>query len=304
VLVLVLVALMAPAIAGAQTPDVSVKVIEPRSFGYLVGDVFRREVEIFAAEPYRIEPASLPAPGRQAYWLDLKGVDLSEKSVAGGRRYRLALDYQTFYVALQPTRLTVPGTTLKFTDGAKSVDAEVPAWSFVMSAMREIAPEKPEEGPVGYMQPDALPTLIDASRDRIAFAIAAGGFALSLLALAYHQAWWPFRARPSRPFTAAARSIRHRAAAEADQEAYRASLLDLHRAFDSTAGRRVLAEDVPIFLAGHHVFEPLAPDIARFFATSRRAFFGSDLTGAAKDMPLADVADLGKKLGEAERRAA
>jgi mxaA protein len=289
---------------GAEAPSVSVKMIEPRSFGYLVGDIFRREVEIFAAEPYRIEPASLPAPGRQAYWLDLRRVDLSEKSVAGGRRYRLSLDYQTFYVALQPTRLTVPGISLKFTDGAKSIETEVPPWSFVMAAMREIAPEKPEEGPVGYMQPDALPTLIGTRGVRIVFAVAAGGCLLSLLMLAYHQAWWPFGARPSRPFTAAARAIRHRAAAGADQDAYRSSLLDLHRAFDASAGRRVLAEDVPIFLASHQVFKPLKPDIVRFFATSRRAFFGNDVTGAAEDMPLVEVAALGNRLGEAERRAA
>ena len=122
--------------------------------------------------------------------------------------------------------------------------------------------------------------------------------------LAYHQAWWPFGARPSRPFTAAARAIRQRAAAGADQDAYRSSLLDLHRAFDASAGRRVLAEDVPIFLASHQVFKPLKPDIVRFFATSRRAFFGNDVTGAAEDMPLAEVADLGKRLGDAERWAA
>ena len=194
--------------------------------------------------------------------------------------------------------------TLKFADGSGSVEAEVPAWPFVMSAMREIAPEKPEEGPVGYMQPDALPTLIGTSCDRTVFGVAAGGFLLALLLLAFHQAWWPFRARPSRPFTNAARSINHRAAPEADQDAYRASLLDLHRAFDASAGRRVLAEDVPIFIAGHQVFEPLASDISRFFATSRRAFLGNDLAGAAEDMPLTDVATLGKRLGEAERRAA
>ena len=303
VLVLFLVALMTPAMAGAEAPGVSVRMIEPRSFGYLVGDVFSREADIFAAEPYRLEPSSLPAPGRQAYWLDLKSVDVTEKSASGGRRYRVVLTYQTFYVALQPTRLVVPGATLKFTDGSQSVDAEVPAWPFVMAAMREIAPEKPEEGPVGYMQRDALPTLIGTGRDRIVFGVAAGGFLLSLLLLAFHQAWWPFHARPSRPFTNAARAISHRAA-KADQDAYRASLLDLHRAFDDSAGRRVLAEDVPIFLAGHQVFKPLAPDISRFFASSRRAFFGNDLAGAAADMPLADVATLGKRLGEAERRAA
>jgi mxaA protein len=304
-LALSLLALLASAAAVAAEPaGVSLRMIEPRSFGYLVGDVFSREVDIVAAEPYLLEPSSLPAPGRLTYWLDLKSADVIDKSTSGGRRYRVVLTYQTFYVALAPTRLIVPGMTLKFTDGQKSVEAEVPAWSLVMAAMREIAEEKPEEGPIGYMQPDAVPTLIATSRDRNVFGAAAGGFLLSLLLLAFHQAWWPFHARPSRPFTNAARSIGHRAAGKADQDAYRASLLDLHRAFDASARRRLLAEDVPIFLAGHQVFKPLASDISRFFASSRRAFFGNDLAGAAEEMPLADVTTLGKRLGEAERRAA
>jgi mxaA protein len=296
--------LIAPSLVKAAEGSVSVRMIEPRNFGYQVGDVFRREAEIIAADPFKLEPASLPAPGRLTYWLDLKDVGLTEESVPGGRRYRLTLSYQTFYVALQPTRLVVPGATLKFSDGNESRAAEVPAWPFVMSAMREIAPEKPEEGPVGYMQFDALPTLLDTRRDRIVFAVAAGGFLLTLLLLAYHQAWWPFHARPARPFTHAARAIGHRADAKSDGDAYRASLLDLHRAFDESAGRRVLAEDVPVFLAGHESFKPLGEDIARFFATSRRAFFGNDISGAVQDMPLREVARLGKKLSAAERRAA
>jgi mxaA protein len=298
-----MLALMA-ATAAEAAANVSMRMIEPRSFGYVVGDVFRREAEIFAPDPYRLDPASLPAPGHQTYWLDLKSVDLSEKSVAGGHSYRLILDYQTFYVPLQPTRLSVPGLTLKFTGGTQSIEAEVPSWSFVAAAIREIAPEKPEEGPVGYLRPDAVPTLIDTRRERVTFAIALAGAAIALLLLARHQAWWPFRVRPSRPFTLAARAIGRRAAQSMDRDAYRASLLDLHRAFDASAGRRVLAEDVPIFLKGHDAFAPMSEDIARFFASSRRAFFGNDLAGAANDMPLGDVAALGKRLGQAERKAA
>jgi hypothetical protein len=48
----------------------------------------------------------------------------------------------------------------------------------------------------------------------------------------------------------------------------------------------------------------MSEDIARFFANSRRAFFGNDIAGAANDMPLGDIADLGKRLGQAERKAA
>jgi mxaA protein len=126
---------------------------------------------------------------------------------------------------------------------------------------------------------------------------------LALALLAYHQAWWPFRLRPERPFTRAARAIKERLA-EDGLGGYRDGLLDLHRAFDVAAGHRLLAEDVPEFLSRHHEFQPLAGEITRFFATSRRAFFGNDLAGAAKVMPFKTIGELGSRLGDAERRAA
>jgi mxaA protein len=149
-----------------------------------------------------------------------------------------------------------------------------------------------------------VPLFIKTGRAQTLLALSASGLLLGIALLAYYNAWWPFRARAARPFTAAARAIRLRAAQGAGPESYRASLIELHRAFDASAGRRVLAEDVPEFLARHEVFRPLGEDIARFFASSRQAFFGSDTKGAGEAMPLKSVAELSAKLGEAERRSA
>lgn len=285
---------------GAAT----VRMLEPRSYGYFVGDVFRRVAEIDVQPSFRLEPSSLPAPGRLNYWLDLKAVGISEATAEGVGRYRIDLDYQNFYVPLQPTRLAVPGATISFTDGKTTIEADIPAWSFVGAALREIAPEKPAEGPAGYLQPDATPRFIPTGRPRAILAMALGSLAVFLTLLAHHMAWGPFRARPQRPFTSAARAIKSRFAGARNDEAYRASLLDLHRAFDQSAGRRVLAEDVPDFIRGHQAFQPFNTEITRFFAASRRAFFGNDVDGAAKSMPAQDVALLGAKLGEAERGTA
>jgi mxaA protein len=97
------VLLLLPTLAGAASQAVSVRTVEPRGFGYFVGDIFRREVELVVPEAYRLDKASAPAPGRLNYWLDLRAVDLSETNASGARRYRLSLDYQTFYVPLSPT---------------------------------------------------------------------------------------------------------------------------------------------------------------------------------------------------------
>jgi mxaA protein len=299
------VLLLLPTLAGAASQAVSVRTVEPRGFGYFVGDIFRREVELVVPEAYRLDKASAPAPGRLNYWLDLRAVDLSETNASGARRYRLSLDYQTFYVPLSPTPLTVPALTLRFSgEGEEAVQAEVPAFTFVMAPLREVAPVKPQEGPSGYLRPDAVPRKVGTLNARGTLGAGSAVALLALVLLAYHYAWWPFRARPARPFTHAARALKHELARGAGLAAYQAGLLDLHRAFDTTAGRRLLAEDVPEFLVSHGEFQPLKEDISRFFATSRRAFFGNDLEGAARVMPFEAVTSLGVRLGEAERRTA
>lgn len=296
---------LAPASAGAASPILSVHTVEPRDFGYFVGDVFRREIDVVMAEPYRLDKASVPAPGRLNYWLDLRAVTLAETHTSGTGRYRLSLDYQTFYVPLSPAPLAVPAFTLRASgEGEAAVEVEVPAFTFMMAPLREVAPEKPEEGPSGYLKPDAVPRKVGTLNARIAFGAASATVLLALLLLAYHYAWWPFRSRPERPFTQAARAIKQELARGAGLATYQAGLLDLHRAFDAAAGHRLLAEDVPDFLVSHGEFQPLKDDIARFFATSRRAFFGNDVEGAARVMPIEAIASLGTRLGEVERRAA
>lgn len=303
----VLASIVALASAGAeeQAPSATAKVstIEPRGFGYFVGDTFIREIEITVPEAYRLDQASQPAPGRINYWLDLRGVDVSETTSSGLRRYRLKLEYQTFYVPLSPARLVVPGGVLRFSHGDQTLTAEVRPFAFVMSPLREVQPEQPEEGPTGYLRPDAVPVKQSTLRSRIGLGAGVLAALLGLALLAHHQAWWPFRTRPERPFTRAARAIKHRAAHAEDRAVYREGLLDLHRAFDDAAGQRVLAEDVPDFLAVHRAFQPLREDIARFFAASRRAFFGNDMEGASRAMPFEAVAALGSRLGEVERKA-
>lgn len=285
------------------SPTVSVRTVEPRGFGYFVGDLLRREVLVTVAEPYSLESASQPSPGRINYWLDLKSVDVSQHAVHGGTQYRLSLVYQTFYVPLSPTPEALPPFTLRFSDGDKTAVAEVPPFTFVMAPLREVQPEQPEEGPVGYLRPDAVPGYVSTRKSQIQLW---AGLAIMLIALgllAYHQAWWPFRGRPARPFTRAARAL-GRLSHAPDMEAYRTGLLDLHRAFDASAGRRLLAEDVPDFLAAHDEYRPLAGEITQFFESSRRAFFGNDVAGAAAAMPLRKVASLGAELSAAERRVA
>jgi mxaA protein len=302
-IVLAILTLTALAGAGAAQQGATVSVVEPRGFGYFVGDTFTREVNVVVPERYRLDRASQPAPGRINYWLDLRAVAVTETAVSSGRRYRILLDYQTFYVPLSPARLFAPSAILRFSSGDETLSAEVPPFAFVMAPLREVQPEKPEDGPAGYLLPDAVPRKASTLNNRIGLGAGALTALLALTLLAHHQAWWPFRARTDRPFTRAARAIGNRSAHAEDQAVYRESLLDLHRAFDAAAGQRLLAEDVPDFLDAHREFLPYREEITKFFASSRRAFFSDDIKGAAFAMPFAALAALGSRLGETERKA-
>ena len=122
--------------------------------------------------------------------------------------------------------------------------------------------------------------------------------------IARHYAIGPFRRRPRRPFTEAARFLRSHAGELAGINGYRTALLKLHRAFDSAAGRRVLPDDLDAFIGQHPQYAPLSGDISRLFSSSRTTFYGNDAAAARVAMPLEKIADLATRLGAAERSAA
>ncbi|MFD0987879.1 nonribosomal peptide synthetase MxaA [Methyloligella solikamskensis] len=300
----------------------AIRASQPRDFGYFPGDIITREIYVAVDKGYHLQDASVPPEGPLNYWLDLRTVKVKTEESGAERRYLITLTYQTFYVPLEVKRRDLPGFTLQFAaekgagetaddevgdeqagDEQAMATAHIPSWSFLMSPLREIQTQEPPEGPVGFLKPDRAPKPLNVERLALFFALS--GFAVALFAvlLAHHYAWGPFRSRPSRPFTVAARQINAQKRGGADADHYRASLLALHRAFDTTAGHRVFAEDVPAFLDKHPAFGKYASEIERFYEASRQAFFKGDTQAASAVMPLVDIASLAGKLGAMERRS-
>lgn len=293
VALLVLAGLAAAAVeASAQT--VSVELQAPRSFGYFAGDVARLTAIIVTDAGARLNAASLPHPRTVRPWLDLRSVTLDEESTADdGRRYRLHLDYQFLDAPIETAERTIPPLTLKIDTPDGLADAVIPEWGLILSPLRgalassaglmpDIAADRPDVGALVWTMPATSLALL-----------------LVLALLAYHHGWWPFRLRKARPFTTAWREIRR-----PNADAYKASLLALHRAFDAAAGRRVFANDTDGFLDLHPQFRPAGDRIAAFFAASRRAFFAGDPAGAETDHPMEAVLSLSRDLSRLERRAA
>jgi mxaA protein len=293
----VVIYLLLTGLAAAQVR--SIEDHSDRAFGYFVGDVIHRDIDVVVDPGFRLEPASAPKPGPITYWLDLTEAKVTESSSSSERRYKLKLTYQLFYVALDPRKLEIPKFQLLFTNGDRSVPATIEAWRFNVSPLREVEPAA-VDNPSDYLQPDAPAKPIDlgpVARWTAGFGVAT---ILALLLVACDRAWAPFRKRPGRPFTVAARRI-HELMRGGEETAYLPALQILHRAVDDAAGHRVLADDLPTFLEERPQFKALAPDFGRFFDSSRDAFFGADPATASLKFPASTLVAFGDGLAAAER---
>ena len=282
-----------------------VSVAEPKAFGYFMGDVLRRRITVDAGANAELIAASVPRPGAISYWLDLRAARWTWSRRAGRRRFEIDLAYQTFYAPLEPKRRVIPAIALRFRDGGETSTVRIAPFTFLTSPLREILVRRglgAEQGrELPQLMPDVRPRLRPTGRERSALLASAAVGLGALALLAYHFAWWPFRARPHRPFTAAARRIAARAA-DAEAADLERAYMDLHRAFDATAGHSLLAGDVTAFLDTHPPFAACREGIERFFVASRTLFFAGDARRADSDMPLAELAQLSARLAATERR--
>lgn len=301
---LVLAGLLLSGPVGAQVRSVEVRT--PRPFGYFLGDLVRAEIHLVVEPGFRLQTASLPRPGALTYWLDLRDLDATASRYGDAQRVRLALTYQTFYAALDARALEIPGFTVTFVSesdpGATTVKAEVPAWSFNVSPLREVQPPAREDAR-DYMRPDGQ---VGPGDQRPLLLGAAGSATLALMALvglARDRTWWPFRSRPGRPFGLAARRLRGLSRRPDPASHHRDALLALHQALDAAAGRRVLADDLGAFLRAHPAYVVEGPALARFFEASRRTFFGPGPEAGLGALALPDLAALAQRLARAERSA-
>lgn len=280
----------------------AVHTLEPRAFGYFLGDTLERTVEIETGPDDEIVPASLPRTGASNYWLELRNIEHDFKSQGDGRLHTLKLTYQLFYAPLDPRKQTIPSMELTVRGSAGNETTTVPAFTFLMSPLREIFPEKNGETAETFLRPDAVPQMRRSGALRTGVLIAAGLSALLLLLVARDLAWWPFHRRPARPFSRAVREV-GRALGEGGTSGYTSALLALHRAFDAAAGQRVLAGDLDGFLASHPEHRETRALVERFFDASRAAFFGDAPRQAETGLPATELKELASVLARQERGA-
>lgn len=311
-------ALLVTAVHASQS---QISVIEPRSFGYFLGDTVSRSVVITVPAGTHLRTSALPQAGPRDYWLDLVASKLTTTERRSSTEHLLTLTYQIFYSALEPKRLRIPGFKLYF-DGPgvaqpepsnepasdketlPSNIASVAPLEIIVSPLREIIPEKSESSDSPPLRPDAIANAPGTGRAR-------SGLLLSLVtglgltsALAFHYAWFPFGQRRNRPFARAARVLNALPDGSDQAQHYSENLIILHRAFDEAYGRRVLSGDVEKFIVERPEFSPLRPRVAEFYEASDLAFFAGRPLDARSMLSADAVTFLAHDLAALERQAA
>ena len=256
-----------------------------RDFGVFVGDLLTSTAIVQVLPGTTLDPRSLPQEGPVSPIVDVRHV-----AVGGSpQRIEVRVTYQSFYTPEQVSGAEVPGYALAFSAGGQRLQARVPGFGFTASVFRHDL--QPALDPA-VLRPDHAP--VQARAPGAAWELAAGlvAMACGLLALT-----WPLGfAGGHAPFRKAAKEMA-RLGRKPGGDAGREAMLVLHRAFDTTAGRRVFADDLDDFVSRHQHFLPIRERIAAFFDTSRAVFFGT----AAEAPDVAACRRLCHDLSRAER---
>lgn len=262
---------------------VTVELQAPRPFGYVIGDVIPLQALIDMDAPYRLNLAALPKPGPVNRWLWLRRVSTEQTQQGQTLRYRLRLDYQTFYAPLAVKALTIPALSVALDGPGEPTSAQIPAWSFSTAPLRGLAAAE-ENGPVAP-RPEIEPQPLDTWPRWLGLGACLG---LALAALAYwaYSAGWLALGQRGRYFAEAIRALRRlEAAGLPPEQQTAAAYTTVHQAFNQTLGFALFSESLPAFFAAHPRYAPLQTEIEAFFSTSYAAFFGEDPSCADFSLP-------------------
>lgn len=292
-------------VAFAQPALPELRAEEPRAFGWRLGDIVERRIELRLPAGWRLLPDSLPLARLDGRAVELQQVR-REDSADG---VVLRLRWQVMRSPAEPQVLEIAPLTLRVQGPTRVEALRVEAWPLMVSPL--LPAEAPTRRGLGPWRPDRLPAT-EQDRLRPWRVGAEAAFSLgALLALAYAH-WGAFwrrdRGRPladawrvvQRTLAATSNATDH-AAAEPPAVALADALRTLHHALNQYAGRVLQPAGIAAFCTDHPTFVPLADALQRLFALSNRVFYeGAD----APPGSAAELRTLARRLRDAERDAA
>ncbi len=266
----------------------------PRAYGYSVGDVVQRRVQLQLPPGWSLDMDALPRSRRPGQALELRHARLDGD--------RLLLDYQVFLAPTEVRTLEMPPLLLRFV-GADGVDGagraegaargvpgvrevRVDAWPLTVAPLAP-ADVSPREG-LGAMRPDVPAAPIDTKPHQQRLRVLAALLLATGAAWAHLHLGLPWWGRRQRPFAQTWRQLRSWPE-QASAEQARAAMQLVHAALNRSDGQVLFAGGVAAFVGRHPRFAPLQPALSAFFDRSQAAFFVTPaVTG-----PATGAADIG-----------
>lgn len=272
---------------------------EPRAYGWHLGDVVSRRIDVEAPAGLALEAASLPRIGVRGGAVELRQIDwLQGGPEAAGAWHSMVLHYQLMRSPPQLQLYELPAVVLRFLGKGRVQEARVDGWGVLVSPLAPT--EAPTRRGLGALRPDAAPMPIDthAVRQRmIGYAVAA----VLLLGYLACMIWGaPWQRRRNRPFAAAWRALR-RLPADRGKDTVQTACARLHAAFNASGGEVLFAPGIDRYVAQHPRFGPLREELVRFFRVSRQLHFG---TGTPDEIDLDWVLAFCRRCRDAERGSA
>lgn len=280
------------AVATAAAEDIVVKrleIVQPRTFGYQLGDKFERRISFLVHEPYVLDTDALPEPGKLNTWLAIEAPRIQRNAMGSYTRVQLRLVYQVTNVEPGITRVPVPHHDLVFTDGEQRTKVLVPAIRIDLNTVTDPGATD--------LQSDQAPPLLPQRYEYLA----ASAFVLLVALAGLAWRYFGFTLTDKRqPFTQTWKRWRRRRGTHDDAMTL-AALRDIHQAFNDTAGRTVFAETLDAFYAEYRHFDPLRQAIDDFFLHSRAVFFAAGDGEPATRYSHAELVDFLRRCSDAER---
>ena len=257
----------------------------PRPFGYVNGDEIPQRIVLETRSGISLQAGGLPAKGQINRWLNLNQVTVKQT----GQRYEIDLRYQVFYAPLEVKSLTLPGFTLQFSQGEKSVSKNVPAWSFTLSPLRELVARQTGQGE--YMRPDSPPPLLANTQAWYGLAASLTVAALIAAYLGYLYGCFPGMLRRTL-FKQALRKLAGLSKTDMAQ-----ALTIVHHALNRLNGKPLFYTQLSEFYLRNPEYQQLSPQIDWFFNFSNRYFFSAGMIVVAQDVQqLKDLCERCRKI--------
>lgn len=246
-------------------------VTNPRTFGHVIGDILQQKIHLELATPYQLDEDSLPEAGLVNRWLEIRAPVVRTRHSRGTTSYEILLTYQTFYLAERLESIVIPSLELLLGNGERILPLRVPEWSFSVTPLSAHAIDAPVT--VYTLRPDHPPVVMPVMPHVYRIIGLLVCLLAALVYLAYVYWGVPFFASRKRPFSISYRHLRKLEHKPFTDARYLDALRSLHRAFNLTAGRTVLAGNLDLFFVHHPEFAGLRTAIETLFIQSRMAFF-------------------------------